>query len=216
MAKRNRDLFEILGARTRGDGANGIVRRVQEIVSPQPATKTRRKKKDAQPAGAQGLLLAAVGFGCLVVGFAGGRWSAGSAPPEDLNTAVRTADAFGARPSRIGAAPAVPSDENLREKLSTHAHLLLPFPVPETPGGDRAAFEDAKRVAVWLRGEGFSNVGLRPLKLHGKNCWVVLNYVDSEADTADYEKLAALGSPEFAPGFGAYVAEHPKIYLLKH
>lgn len=219
MAKKNRDLFEILGSRS--GGSTGIVQRVQDMVAPSSGRSKKGKKKGGRAAAPaiSGVVLAAVGFGCLVTGFAVGRWTDSSGGTEDLNVAHREAESagrpnesrFGVEPGRFGAAEAM-SDEKLTESLSQFYYVLLPFSVPDGPDGDRTAFEKARRLAEWAHGKGFENVRLRPFATAKRQYWIVVSYVEDPNDTSELKRLSELESPAFAPGLSAYVANKSKIY----
>ncbi|MCA8941272.1 MAG: hypothetical protein KDB80_01825, partial [Planctomycetes bacterium] len=162
MAKKNRDLFEILGSRA-SSGAGRIAQRVQEIVSPpsSSAKKARKRGGKAQPNPVSGFVVAAVAFGCLVTGFAVGRWTGPSEVQDELNASNRreaptTTEraGFGVEPGRFGGSAAL-SDEKLAESLSQFYYVLLPFPIPDGPQGEATAYENAARLARWAHGKGF-------------------------------------------------------------
>ncbi len=222
MGRKNRDLFEILGARK---GSAGLVQRVQDFVAPPPkkAGKSKAGKKSATrgkkgaaaglPSTA-GVVLGAVAFACLLVGFMVGRWSVDTSGPQpDLNASAKKGSGEGREgfvsPGRIGLGTL--SDEKLRERLSNFGFTLLPFPIPDEEGGAQQSFGDAKRLALWFRDQGFSSVRIRRMKNARRSFWVVVDYVDTAHEPVEYERLSSLDSPDFAPQTGAWIAKHPAV-----
>lgn len=215
MAKKNRDLFEILDLRRRGAAEGGKPSSTAGNRRKAERTAKSRAPGPKPAASGSGLLLAGIAFACLAIGFLAGRMTgpAGEAGPEK-QLLMRNSDergTFGLPAGSFGGPDGGRlSAAELRERLSTEAFPLATVPIPSDQPGADAAFEAAERTVLWAREQGFDRVRLRRMrhKSSGNFYWLVLDYVEPGQDVAvEHSALSRLESPDFAPNLAATIAK---------
>lgn len=211
MARKGRDLFEILRERsgggsrapTEGGGgrkavpagtgkvgemSRGVVDWMKRKVGVEPEPAPR-------PTAAQsGLVLAAVAAIALLLGFVVGRATSGASsdsgglrlddsgqPKASVPGWVTEGDAVGRNPSEVS------------RQIST-----LGWPLLRYPALDR---QKAADVAVWLRRSGLTETRIRTVKHRdsGEFWTFVITYTQEDRVATDLARLQALEAPDFAP-----------------
>ncbi len=212
MARRGRDLFEILGAhvggkrlspRAAGRRARGAEPgTVMDVGAGFLDWFSRRfpggQVKEGDGASVPGLLFAVVVLVSMVVGFAIGRLTSGTASAAELQ---RTVGPPGQRPGWLEqGAPVELTQENEEKKISNTAFVLLGYP-PE----NRSA---ASHMAAWLRGQAIQNARIHYMELSSGFHWLVLCYttIDQDSETT-FQALRRLPAPDFDENFAAAIAK---------
>ncbi|MEM7204265.1 MAG: hypothetical protein AAF628_28660 [Planctomycetota bacterium] len=236
MARKGRDLFELLQLRARGgvpeprasvsSGADllGDLRaQVSDWFSSsfRPRSKRSRggrgrkraSRSRSSSAGFGSALLAGLAFACLAVGFLLGRLTAGGDPRNELRMPAATPPTVFPQSPTSGPGGLRPDQEVAT--LSSFFFILEVYPQPQ-----RAK---ASQLAAWLRQNGVEEARIRSHSTKtGKDVWIVLVYVIEEATEEALsgaetvlEQLRALPAPPFEPEFPQVVQKLSVAKLMK-
>lgn len=223
MAKKGRDLFEILRERSggsrsamspkNGGGKTGGSARAREGASAadkvgemgRGVVDWMKKKVGAEPEPAprpalsqSGLVLAAVAAVALLLGFVVGRATSGSpSDVQELRREVESGGPQGRGPGRIRGGDAVTERGEEEKILSDLGFLVLAYPALEK--------QKAADAAVWLRSRGLWETRIRYVqdKDEGDFYFAVITYTEQERAADDLSTLRGLEAPGFDPRLAA-------------
>jgi hypothetical protein len=218
MARKGRDLFELLQVRARGDqppprraardpadalrAAGDWLRGLLPQSRGRSPARRRRAGRGGVPAAPPALRWAALALGCAGAGFALGRWTADpadAAEPVDLRSRIG-ADSPQEFPPRPGPSA---GDLSAQEEVKTLSQFFLP--VLHYPDSERTR---ASRLAHHLRQHNVTEARIKhwPSTTPGVSVWAVFAYVVAPTDAAAVgaapellQRLKAVPIPDFEP-----------------